>query len=57
MTIAPHICQRIQRTQKAVTWAERINDSSYVGLNVFLQHHTHLSHDWLVFPLFELLKC
>ncbi len=31
MIIAPHICQRIQRTQKAVTWAERINDSSYVG--------------------------
>ena len=31
MIIAPHICQRIQRTQKAVTWAECINDSSYVA--------------------------
>ena len=31
MIIAPHIHQRIQHTQKAVTKAEHINDSSYVG--------------------------
>ncbi len=30
MIIAPHMCQRIQHTQKAVTQAERMNDSSYV---------------------------
>ena len=30
MIIAPHIFQRIQHTQKAVTYAERITVSSYV---------------------------
>ena len=30
MIIAPHIFQRIQHTQKAVTEAERITVSSYV---------------------------
>ena len=52
MIIAPHICQRIQRTQKAVTWAERINDSSYVLSYYKMRDETPLdSFDFVDFYL------